>query len=141
MAQATSDAEQIVTDYIDAWNNGDYAKIPSLVAESATIHDPGAPEGALQGHDELEAHLKEIRSGFPDFTISIEEMLASDDVVMVDWTLTATHEGTFNDIPPTEREIELTGMSKTVVRDGRVQSDRIYYDFHDFLEQLGLVDE
>lgn len=139
MARATPDEEQIVKSYVDVWNTGDYEEMPDVVAESATIYDPGAPEGDLHGRDEFEAHLRELRAGFPDFTITIEDMLSSDDVVMVEWTATATHEGEFNDIPPTDREITLAGMSKTVVGGGKVREDRIYHDFHEFLSQLGLV--
>ena len=67
-------------------------------------------------------------------------MLSRDGVVMIEWTVTATHEGEFNGIPATNREIELRGMSKTSIRDGEIVEDRVYHDFHAFLEQLGLTD-
>jgi len=141
MAQSTPDVEQTVKSYVDVWNTGDYAKIPDVVAESATIYDPGAPKGELHGRDGVESHLRELRSGFPDFTITIEDMLSSDEVAMVEWTVTATHEGEFDDIPPTGQQITLRGMSKTVITDGKVREDRIYHDFHEFLDQLGLVND
>lgn len=141
MAQATPETEQIVKAYIDVWNTGDYAKLPDVVAESAIISDPGAHAGELHSRDELEAHLREVRGGFPDFTITIEELLTSDEVVMIEWSVTASHKGEYRDIPPTDREVTLTGMSKTVIANGKVQEDRVYYDFHEFLEQLGLVDD
>lgn len=139
MAQATPDAEQVVEEYVDVYN-GEYEHVADVVAESATIFDPGAPEGEMHGPDELEAHLREIQTGFPDFTITIEERLCRDDVVMEAWTVTATHDGEFNGIQPTGREIALEGMSKTVVEDGKVRENRVYYDFQSFLEQLGLAE-
>ena len=141
MAQATQDAEQTVESYVDVWNTGDYAEIPNVVGESATIYDPGAPEGELHGPDEFESHLRELRAGFPDFTITIEDMLSDDEVVMLEWTVAATHKGEFNDIPPTDQEIALRGMSKTMIADGKVREDRVYHDFHEFLGQLGLVND
>jgi steroid delta-isomerase-like uncharacterized protein len=140
MAQTTPDAERTVESYVDAWSTGNYAKIRDTVAEAATVYDPGAPGGELHGRDEFESHLRDLRSGFPDFTISIEDMLSSGGLVMVEWTVTATHEGEFNGIPPTGQAVRLRGMSKTVVTDGKIQEDRIYHDFHEFLDQLGLVD-
>lgn len=140
MAQATSDVEQCVKDWVDIWNTGAYERLPGVLDESATVYDPGAPEGVLDGRDEFEAHLRKLRTGFPDFTISIEEMLSEGGVVMMEWTATATHEGEFDGIPPTNREIELQGMSKTSIRDGEIVEDRVYHDFHDFLDQLGLTD-
>lgn len=140
MAQATSDVEQCVKDWVDIWNTGGYERLPDVLDESATVYDPGAPGGVLEGRDEFEAHLRELRTGFPDLTIEIEEMLSGEGVVMTEWTATATHEGEFNGIPATNREIELQGMSKTLIRDGEIVEDRVYHDFHAFLEQLGLTD-
>lgn len=140
MAQTTSNLEQCVKEWVDIWNTGAYERLPDVLAESATVYDPGAPGGVLEGRDEFEAHLRELRTGFPDFTIGIEEMLSDDGVVMTEWTVTATHEGEFNGIPATTREIELRGMSKTSIQDGQIVEDRVYHDFHAFLEQLGLAD-
>lgn len=141
MAQATPDAERLVREWVSVWNDGDYGKIPDVLAESATVYDPSAPEGKVHGHDEFEAFLRELRTGFPDFRITIDDVLTGDEVVMIEWTVTGTHEGAFNGIPPTERELEHTGMSKTLVADGKVQEDRIYYDFQEVIEQLGLTDD
>lgn len=140
MAQATSAVEQCVEDWVDIWNSGAYERLPDVLDESATVYDPGAPGGALEGRDEFEAYLRELRTGFPDFTIRVEELLSEGGVVVTEWTVTATHEGEFNGIPATDREIELRGMSKTSVRDGTIVEDRVYHDFHAFLEQLGLAD-
>lgn len=140
MAQATSDVEQCVTEWVNIWNTGAYERLGDVLDESATVYDPGAPGGVLEGRDEFEAHLRELRTGFPDFTIRIEEMLSEDGVVMTEWRVTATHDGEFNGIPATDREIELHGMSKTSVRGDEIVEDRVYHDFHAFLEQLGLTD-
>lgn len=139
MEGTTADAERTVRDYVDVWNDGDYERLPDVLSESATVYDPGAPGGELRGRDEFEAHLRELRRGFPDFTISIGDLLSDEGVVMVEWTATGTHRGEFDGIPPTDRGVELVGMSKTLVADGKVREDRIYHDFHDFLDQLGLA--
>ena len=140
MTQATSDVERCVNDWVGIWNTGAYERLADVLDESATVYDPGAPGGVLEGRDEFEAHLRDLRTGFPDFTIRIEEMHSGDGVVVTEWTVTATHEGEFNGIPATNREIELRGMSKTSIRDGEIVEDRIYHDFHAFLKQLGLTD-
>jgi steroid delta-isomerase-like uncharacterized protein len=141
MAQTTSDVEQRVSEYVEVWNTGAYERLPAVLAESATVHDPDAPGGVLEGRDAFEAHLRELRQGFPDLTIDVDRMLSEDGVVMVHWTATATHEGEFDGIPPTDREVDFEGMSYMTVRDGRVVEDRVYHDFHAFLRQLGLVEE
>ncbi|WP_276255441.1 ester cyclase [Halomontanus rarus] len=141
MAQTAPDAEQLVENYAEIWNDAAYGMIPEVTAESVTVYDPGAPDGEVHGRDGLEAFLRELRTAFPDLHIAIEDILASDEVIMGEWTVTGTHEGEFNDIPPTDRERELTGMDKILVADGRVQEHRIYYDLHELFEQLGLTNE
>jgi steroid delta-isomerase-like uncharacterized protein len=141
MTQAISDAEQRVNDWVEVWNTGAYERLPDVLAEEATVHDPGAPGGVLEGCDAFEAHLRELRRGFPDLTIDVDGMLSEEGVVMVHWTATGTHEGEFDGIPPTGREVDFEGMSYTTVRNGHVVEDRVYHDFHEFLRQLGLVED
>ncbi len=148
MAQATPDAEQIVTAYVAMWNDRDYAKIPELVSESFVMYDTNAPAddipgpaGEVHGPDGLEAWIRAITTAFPDFEADIQEILASDDRVMYEVTLSGTHEGEFAGIPPTGREIELSGMESYRVADGAVQEHRTYYDRQEFLNQLGLTDD
>lgn len=140
MAEATEDVEQLMSDYAEVWNEGDYSKISDLVSESITVYDPGYTE-VVEGRDAFEAYLQELREAFPDFQVTIDEMLASDDIVMTEWTVTATHEGEFNEIPPTENEMELTGMDKILIANGKVQEHRIYHDLQEMFQQLGLAEE
>lgn len=64
MAQATSDVEQCVNDWVDIWNTGEYERLPDVLNESAAVYDPGASGGVLEDRDEFEAHLRELRTGF-----------------------------------------------------------------------------
>lgn len=126
--------DHLMSEYVDIWNEEDYSKLPDVVAESVTVHDPGAPEGEVRGRDALEAFLRELRTGFPDFEVTIDDTLASDDIIMSEWTFTGTHNGEFNGIPPTEREINLRGMDKTLITDGKIQEHRIYYNLQEMFE-------
>jgi steroid delta-isomerase-like uncharacterized protein len=139
MAQTTTDAEQVVRAYEDLWNNRAYSKIPEVVSESFVHKDPAV--GEVRGHDGLEAFIREIKTGFPDFQVEIINLLASDSLVMDEAKFTMTHEGEFNDIPPTGREVEFRGMAINHIEDGKLQEHRQYYDRQDFFHQLGLTDE
>lgn len=139
MGEATTDIEQLMDDYEDVWN-GDFSKL-DVVSESFEYYAPEVPEEGVHGPDGFEAYLRELLDGFPDATITLGEMLAGDEVVMVEWTATGTHEGEFNGIPPTEREADITGMSKVLISDGKVTEERGYYDYNKLFEQLGLTEE
>jgi steroid delta-isomerase-like uncharacterized protein len=131
----TAEHEQLVNDYVDLWH-GEFSK-RDVVAESVTLRDPGLPEGEIHGRDAVVAFLRDLRTGFPDFHVTIDDHLADEGTIMAEWTATGTHEGEFNGLAPTGREMELTGMDKILVADGRVQEHRIYYDVREMMAQLG----
>jgi steroid delta-isomerase-like uncharacterized protein len=129
--------EEIIEEYEALWN-GDISKI-DVIAESASLYDPAAPEGAVHGRDAVEAHLRETFRGFPDFTLETHDLLVRDEVVMFDWTASGTFEGEFNGVPPTGRSFTISGMAKTTVGDERVKEDRLYYNESEMLAQLGMT--
>lgn len=128
---------EIIDEYEALWN-GDFSKL-DIVAEEASVYDPAAPEGVLHGREAVEAHLRETFQAFPDFALETHDMLVQDDMVMLDWTVTATFEGEFYGAPPTGRSFSNTGMAKTIVGDGKIQEDRLYYNEKEMLAQLGLT--
>ena len=139
MAQATTDAEQIATDYVKLWNEREFERIPELVAESFVHVDPDGSE--VHGRDGMEEYIRGILAGFPDLHVSVTDMMSSGNTVMYEATLTMTHEGEFEGIPPTGRELELREMATIEVADGRVEAHRVYFDNQETLRQLGLVEE
>ena len=132
----TTELEQTMSDYTELWN-GDFSKL-DVVGESVEVHHPAAPEGVVHGRDALEAFIRELHSAFPDFQIVVDNWLSSGGVAMKEWTMTGTHEGRFNELPPTGREIESRGMAKVVIDGGKVQEDRLYYNPQLMAEQLGV---
>ena len=139
MTEATPEAEQLVRDFMDLWD-GDFSKLDA-VAESFVLRSPAVPEGEARGRETPEERIKAIHSGFPDFQMSMDDMLASDEVIMIEWTMSGTHEGEYLGGPPTDREMEVSGMSKILIGDDKVQEDRIYFDTREMFGQLGLIEE
>jgi steroid delta-isomerase-like uncharacterized protein len=134
----TTDQERVMSDYTALWN-GDFSKL-DVVAESVEVHHHAAPGGVVRGREALEAFIREFHSAFPDFRITVDDWIGGDGVAMKEWTMTGTHEGRFNDIPPTGREIESRGMARVVIAEGRVQEDRLYYNPQLMAEQLGIAE-
>lgn len=70
MAEATPEAEHLVKDYVEMWNDQEYSKIPDLVAESFVMYDPAAPAEGVAG-PEREVHgpdgLEQFMRSWPDF--------------------------------------------------------------------------
>lgn len=139
MAQATTDAERVVNDYVEMWNERAFDRMPELVSEAFVHVDPDGSE--VHGRDGLEAYMREILSGFPDLHVAVTDMVSSGETVMYEAELTMTHEGEFQGLPPTGRAIEIREMATIEVTDGTVEAHRVYYDNQETLRQLGVTEE
>ena len=140
MAEVTSDAERTVRAHAEMWNDQDPSKIPDVVSESYVEYNPAAPEGEIRGRDGLAEWMDEITSAFPDFEAELLDVVADEETVVAEVAFRMTHEGEFDGIPPTGREITFRGMGKFRVEDGTVQELRNYFDTQTFFDQLGVAE-
>lgn len=139
MTEATTDAEELVLEYVDAWNAQAFSEFKHLLAPSFSFTSPTA--GTVEGREHVGAYARAVVSGFSDFRIQVRELVADGNLVMTESILTGTHDGEYDGIPPTGERLELPDMATFVVADGRLQAERLYFDRQDFLAQLGLLEE
>lgn len=98
MARATPNIKQLLEDYEDLWY-GDFSKLDT-VSESIRVSSPDLPKGEVQGRDAFKRYVREFLTAFPDFQVTVDDILARETVVMIEWTATGTHEGEFIGNPP-----------------------------------------
>lgn len=137
MVDHASHQNEVVQDYV-SWVNGNSSHI-DVLSESIDVYNPGLPDGEVHRRSEFEAYLREIRTGFPDVHFVEEEVVARDDIVMVEFTITGTHDGEFQGLPPTDRQVEIRGVEKMRVADGKIQEIHVYYDTQEIPNQLGMT--
>ena len=80
-------------------------------------------------------------NAFPDFEITVEDVVAEGDRVMTRWTARGTHKGQLMDIPPTGKSVEMEGITFNRVADGKVVEQRENADMMSLLQQIGAVPE
>ena len=147
MTAATPPPEAVASEYLAVvWNDRAYAEIPDLVSESFVMYDPAAPadpvpgpRGEVHGPDGLEAFIRGVVRGFPDFRVTVCRMLADDEAVTYVGELEMSHEGSFYGIPPTGRRAEVQYMGLIRVADGLVEEHRVYPPVPAIAEQLGFT--
>lgn len=146
MTDSADETELLVKSYENVWNEGDYSEIPELVSESFVLYDPAipedvapGPEGEAHGPEGLESFLTWLRAGFPDFQVTIVDLLTSETMAMDEVTFTGTNAGEMNGLPPTGRRVEMSLMTKFRVENGEIREHRVYLDQKEFAEQLGLT--
>lgn len=140
MAESTSELEQVVQAHAEMWNEQDEGRIPEVISESYVEYNPVVPGGEIRGADGFRSWFREITSAFPDFEAEILDLLAGGETAMAEVRFTMTHEGDFGGIPATGQSIELRGMGKFHIADGRVQELHNYLDARELFEQLDIPD-
>jgi steroid delta-isomerase-like uncharacterized protein len=138
MESIAAGTEQLVREYVEMWNEREYGKASDLVTESFALYEPAVPDGDVQGPEGLVGFLRYIVDAFPDFEVEPIDVLADEGTVMMESTYVLTHEGEFEEIPPTGREVRMRGMHKFLIEGGTVAEHRLYYDLDEFFEQLGV---
>lgn len=117
-------------------NRGRFELLPDVIHDGYRYV---GPDGAgLVGREALADLLRGFRSGFSDLHAHVQTAVVADDVVAMTMTLTGTHDGDFDGIPPTGARLELPLAIFTRILDGRIVEDREFYDTGTMLAQLGL---
>lgn len=68
----------------------------------------------------VKAGIGELLTGFPDFTVTNEQVIAMGDTVVVRSTVRGTHTGPFIGIPPTGKPVEFAAIDIWRVADGQL---------------------
>ncbi|MDH3306405.1 MAG: ester cyclase [Acidimicrobiia bacterium] len=121
----------------DVLNRGRFDVLAEVVHPD--YHYEGPDGVRLHGIGELEALIGGFRAGFSDFQASITSAACDGDLVAMTMTLTGTHDGEFDGIPPTGARMSLPIAVFTRVKDNRIVEDREFYDTATMLAQLGLT--
>ena len=115
---------------------GRLEEIPHFVGTSYVDHN--APADAPSGPAVLEAHLRAIRTTFPDFTLRTHECIAEGDWVAVRVTGEGTHMGEWMGIKPSGKRVRLRGLNFDRLSDGRIVEHWGEADTIGMLVQMGL---
>lgn len=79
------------------------------------------------------------RAAFPDVQSTIEDTIAEGDKVVTRWTARGTHRGALMGIPPTGKELTVTGMGILRIEGGRIMEAWGIFDQFGMLQQIGVI--
>jgi steroid delta-isomerase-like uncharacterized protein len=123
----------------EVWNRGNAAVIEELYAPDFEAHYPGG--FSWSGHEGTRRALAELRAAFPDWTETVDEILAEGDRVVTRFHSRGTHRGTFLGVEATNRVVTLDEMALFRIADGRLAEQWGCHDMLGLLRQLGAVPE
>jgi steroid delta-isomerase-like uncharacterized protein len=121
---------------VEPWE-GNLDVIDELVAPDYVGHDPAQPE--MHGPEGIKEFITGYLAGFPDGRITIDGQLAEGDMVASRWTGRGTHQGELMGIPPTGKQVTVSGITISRVKNGKVVEEWSNWDTLGMLQQLGVV--
>jgi predicted ester cyclase len=119
------------------WVDHDVGVLEEMIAPDAVMHWGDSDSNAVAA---VRGDVERYFTAFTDVRTSIDDLVAERDKVVLRWTTTGVHTGPYGKIPPTGREVTMTGVDAYRLDGGRVVEAWSMWDALGVYQQLGLVD-
>lgn len=120
--------------YEELWNQWNYSIVGDVLTPDVAFH--GSLGVHKNGHEGFIQYAELVRGAFPDFTNTIEDLIAEGNKVAACLTYRGTHLGEIFDIEPTGRAIRYIGTAIFVFRDGLISNAWVLGDRLELMQQL-----
>jgi steroid delta-isomerase-like uncharacterized protein len=132
----------VIDRYNESWNAHDLDAIVALHAPDMVFENHTAGERA-EG-EEVREHIAAIFAGWPDIAFQTRRLYVRDDLVVQEWTASATHNRDLRrgDLvaPASGQRLEWKGMDVIPFENGLVKRKDVYSDSIAILRQVGLLE-
>jgi len=123
--------------YEEVWNKGNLDAVADLLTSDFVDH--AAPPGFPQGLEGAKQVFMMYRGAFPDFRLTVEDVIAEGDKVVARWVTQGTHQGELMGIPPTGKRATVTGIDVFRFAGGKIAEHWAQFDMLGMLQQLGVI--
>jgi predicted ester cyclase len=123
----------------ETFNTGNLDIVDQFVAPDAINHDPAesARMRSLRGPEVLKQTVQMYRTAFPDVRMTVDDVIAAGDKVVLRWHSEGTHRGQLEGLAPTGARGTVTGISIDLWRDNKVVESWTEWDNLGLARQLG----
>lgn len=136
-----ADNATLARSFYEAFNNRDFDLLAEAIAPEGTITMVGSGQ-TLRGPEGSRQYNTMWDTAFPDGMITVNRIIAQGDHVVVEFTGRGTHTGTMTTpagaIPATGRSVTLEFIDVLEFGDGKLMSQRSYFDTGSLMTQLGI---
>jgi steroid delta-isomerase-like uncharacterized protein len=120
----------------EAWNRGNLSVVDESVHADIVQHDPSSPARGVAAVREL---IAGYRAAFPDVHFTVDRVVAEGDQVAVHWTASGTHKGALFGLPPTGKQVTVSGLAIDRFVDGKIKETWGHWDAMGMFTQLGVL--
>jgi steroid delta-isomerase-like uncharacterized protein len=122
----------------DALNDHDVDQAARCVDPS--YHGVDATRSALTvGRDDARAEIRAGLTAFPDAGFTIEQCVTQPPVAFVYWTMEATHEASFLNLPTTHQPVSVSGTGLFTVQNRQIVHAVHLWDLAGLMRSVGLL--
>jgi steroid delta-isomerase-like uncharacterized protein len=121
-------------------NKGNLSVADELFTPNYEHHDPSSPDFG-RGPESAKKRATLYRNAFPDLRMTIEDIIAEGDTVMVRWSSRGTHKGELRGIAPTGKQVNVSGVTIARLSNGKLAEAHVNWDALGLMQQLGAVPE
>jgi steroid delta-isomerase-like uncharacterized protein len=129
---------QIMQRQLAIWNDGDFDVADEIFHPQAITPDapqlPTGPEGCKEV-------ARIFRTAFPDFHMTVEDVVAEGDLVCCRFRQTGTHDGDLFGIAPTGRSVDFGEIAICQIAGGQIIASWFQTDMLGLMSQLGVGEE
>ncbi len=119
-------------------NKGNVDIVDELMSPDFVMHGD-ALNPYQKGLEPLKAGALMTQAAFPDMVVTIEDIMAAGDRVIVRLRWTGTNTGSFMGLPATNKKITWTAMATNRIENGKIVERWFNSDVYSFLQQFGMI--
>jgi len=119
-------------------SEGAMGVVDELFAEDVAVRI--SPLGTAEDREEFRELPRRMREAFPDLEATVDRIVAEDDHVAMQVTLTGTHRGPFMGVDPTEESFEIEHAIFVRFADDEIVELWGQLDAFGLLRQLGVIE-
>src|SRR5258705_13618263 len=135
---STEENKALVRRWFAAFSSGDVAVVDDLYAADVVDHSPAVPNQA-PGREGIKQLVTSFRAAYPDLAFTVEDLIADGDKVASRWTARGTNTGAFMGMPPTGKQVTISGILITRVAGGTMVESWVNFDALGMMQQLGVI--
>lgn len=122
----------------EVMNHGDIRLIDEFLTPDFIEHEE-LPPGIPPGREAPKVLFTMLRSAFPDFKATIDDIVAEGDKVVFRQTWTGTHKGEFMGVPPTGKSVSFGVIDIIRIAGGKCVEHWGQMDSMAMMQQLGVI--
>jgi steroid delta-isomerase-like uncharacterized protein len=131
---------ELLQEWANLWSSDNVDAFLSLFTENCHYEDV-ALGLAIEGKMQLKDFFTTTRTAIPNLTMTVQSCFASEKNGAIEWLMIGTQEGAFHDIPATHKPIQIRGITWVELEDGKIKTNRDYWNLLSVLKQIGMFPE